>query len=255
MKRTWAGLLLATSTAFAQNPFRNDPLAPEAGRGIFRIYCGPCHGIKAEGGRGPDLTRGTYSAGDRDEDLHRVIIEGAADTEMPSFKVSLGDDNAWRLVSFIRSVARKEVEPVTGNPASGDKLFWGKGGCGACHRVGQKGGRMAPDLTTVGRIRSLKYLRESVVAPNADITPGFATISVVTRDGKKITGVQRGFDNFSAQLMDMQEDFHSYMKSDVKEATRSFNSLMPGTYQKSFTAAELNDLIAYLYGLGREGKK
>ena len=109
---------------------------------------------------------------------------------------------------------------------------------------------MGPDLTRVGRTRSLKYLRESVVSPNADLTPGYNTVTVVTRDGKKIVGVQRGFDNFSAQLMDARENYYSFLKSDVNSINREFRSLMPDTYSKLFSAAELNDMVAYLSGLG-----
>jgi len=233
-----------------QNPFKNDPQAAEAGRGIFRIYCSPCHGIRAEGGRGPDLTRGTYSAGERDTDLHGVISKGVPGTEMPSFEVGLGDENIWRVVSYIRSTTRHDAEKVTGDAAAGEKLFWGKGGCGSCHRVGPRGGRLGPDLTRAGRTRSLEYLRDSVVNPNADLTPGYATITVVTKDGKKIVGVQRGYDNFSAQLMDAKENYYSFQRSEVASISRDFLSLMPGTYGKLFSPAELNDLVAYLAGLG-----
>jgi putative heme-binding domain-containing protein len=241
---------LAMAQAEPQNPFKNDPQAAEAGRGIFRIYCSPCHGIRAEGGKGPDLTRGVYSAGERDVDLLAVISNGVPGTEMPSFSVGLGDENIWRVVSYLRSATRRDAEKVTGESANGEKLFWGKGACGQCHRVGTRGGRMGPDLTRVGRTRSLHYLRESVVSPNADLTAGYNTITVVTHDGKKIVGVQRGFDNFSAQLMDAQENYYSFMKSDVTSVKREFRSLMPEGYGKVFSASELNDLVAYMAGLG-----
>jgi putative heme-binding domain-containing protein len=245
-----AGLALAQTDDKRENPFKDDAQAVEAGRGTFRIYCSPCHGIHAEGGRGPDLTRGTYSAGDRDVDLFNVIMTGVSGTEMPPFSVSLGAENTWRVVSFIRSTTRHNVEKAPGDPAAGEKLFWGKGGCGSCHRVGARGGRLGPDLTRVGRTRSLEYLRDSVISPNADLTPGYATVTVITKDGKKIVGVQRSYDNFSAQLMDAKENYYSFQKSEVNSITRDFISLMPATYSKLFSAPELNDLIAYMAGLG-----
>jgi cytochrome c oxidase cbb3-type subunit III len=247
--------LVATAAMLAQdnaksNPFASDPQAAEAGRGIFRIYCSPCHGIKAEGGRGPDLTRGVYAAGEKDADLYRVISEGSPATEMPSFSSSIGEEGIWRLVSYIRSAARKDREAPAGDRAAGETLFWGKAGCGGCHRAGVRGGRVGPDLSLAGRSRSLKYLRESVVDPNADISPGYATIEVVTRAGKKIIGVQRGYDNFSAQLMDLQENYYSFLKSDVQSLKREMKSLMP-SYSK-LPPREIDDLVAYLQSLGRK---
>jgi len=254
VKPHWIMLIFSANLAVAQteprNPFQNDAQAAEAGRGAFRIYCSPCHGIRAEGGRGPDLTRGIYSVGDRDADLFAVISNGAPGTEMPSFSLGLGDENIWRVVAYLRSATRRDAEKATGDTASGERVFWGKGGCGGCHRIGARGGRMGPDLTRVGRSRSVQYLRESVVSPNADLTPGYNTITVITRDGKKIVGVQRGFDNFSAQLMDAKENYYSYLKSDVNSINREFRSLMPDGYGKMLTKAELDDVVAYLSRLG-----
>jgi mono/diheme cytochrome c family protein len=60
-------LCIATACrAQGTNPLAGDPQAAETGRWTFRILCAPCHGIHADGGRGPDLTRGAYSVGDQD---------------------------------------------------------------------------------------------------------------------------------------------------------------------------------------------
>lgn len=232
-----------------KNPFAGDKDAIEAGRGMFRIYCSPCHGIKAQGGRGPDLTLGVYSAGNRDQDLFRVIAEGVPGTEMPGSIDRFGEEGVWRLIAYIRSVAVNEPPPVRGDPAQGEKLFWGKGACGGCHRVGARGNRSGPDLTLVGRQRSLVYIRESILDPNASLTPGYNTITVVLKDGRKLTGVQRGYDGFSAQFMDTSENFHSYFRDEVQSMTREFRSLMPDNYGKLFGETEIDHLVAYLHSL------
>jgi cytochrome c oxidase cbb3-type subunit III len=252
----WFVMLLAgVGAAFGQNPF-SGAKAIEEGRGIFRVYCTPCHGIKGEGGRGPDLTMGTFSAGDKDSNIFQAIYDGVPGTEMQSWSVQFGNEGVWKLVTYIRSIARAERTAPKGNTATGEKLFWGKGGCGKCHVVGTRGGHLGPDLSRVGRTRSLAYLRESVVAPSADLTAGYFTLTVVTADGKQITGVQRGYDNFSAQLMDVSEKFHSFQRSAVKSIKREYRSLMPDGYGKVFNTAEMDDLLAYLVSRrGEEGSK
>ncbi|MBM3774045.1 MAG: c-type cytochrome [Acidobacteria bacterium] len=252
MKPIPAIFFAAASTCWAQtpatNPYLKDPKAAEGGRAAFRVYCSPCHGIRGEGGRGPDLTLGTYASGERDSDLFRTITEGVPGTEMPSYS-NMPDEAKWHLVSFLRSIARRDAGGVKGNVRSGEQLFWAKGGCGACHAVGARGGRLGPELTRVGRQRSLAYLRESVLAPGEDVTPGYQTVTVVTREGRKITGVERAFDNFSAQLMDSKENLHSFARSRVRSVEREYRSLMPDTYGKLFSGAELEDLVAYLASL------
>jgi putative heme-binding domain-containing protein len=247
-------VVLAAGALCAQNPLAGNRDAVEAGREIFRIYCSPCHGIRGEGGRGPDLTRGTFSAGDQDSDLFRVISEGVTGTEMQSYALVFGEEGTWRLVSYIRSIARAEGTPPRGNAAAGSTLFWGKGGCAKCHVVGTRGGHLGPDLTRVGRQRSLAYLRESVVDPSRDLTPGYFTITVVTPGGREITGVQRGYDNFSVQLTDLGEKFYSFQREDTRSVKREYRSLMPDGYARMFGAGEMDDLLAYLVGLRGEAK-
>lgn len=237
----------------AQNPFAQDAQSPEKGRVVFRIYCAPCHGIKAQGGRGPDLTRGTYAAGERDEDLYRTIRNGVPGTEMPDFS-EINEDVTWHLVSYIRSASARVHPAVSGDAQNGERLFWSKGGCGNCHRVGNKGGTLGPVLSRAGRQRSYDYLRESILKPDADISPGYETIEVVTNDGKQITGVQRGYDNFSAQLIDPAGKFYSFDRDQVKSMRRELRSLMPD-YSKKLTGPEIDDLLAYLMTLTQTGAK
>ena len=246
-------LLIAGSSAGVcpaqENPFRSDPKAPETGRWIFRVYCSPCHGIKADGGRGPNLTLGTYAAGDLDRDLFRVISRGVPGSEMPAYSGRLEDDSIWRMVSYVRSVASHDTAPVPGNSAAGEKIFWTKGECGNCHRIGSKGSSIGPDLSRVGRQRSLRYLRASVLTPDSDLTHGYSTIRVVTRDGKTIVGVEKSFDNFSFQLVDLAGNYYSFLREDVASVMRESRSLMPSTYGKLLSGNEIDDLLAYLSGL------
>lgn len=254
MIQRWVLLFAVCSLASAQgqNPFTGDAKEIEVGRATFRIYCSPCHGIRAQGGRGPDLTTGVYAHGNSDQDLYDVIANGIPGTEMPaSTPPRMTSDAIWRVVAYMRSLAKREQAALTGDAKAGEEVFWTKGQCGSCHRVGVRGGRFGPDVSVVGRARSLPYLREAVVAPDAAITPGHATITVVTAAGERITGVERIFDNFSVVLMDSQENLHSFLRSEVQSVKKEQRSLMPA-YGEILSAKELEDLISYLAGLGRE---
>src|SRR4030095_3308688 len=170
-----------------KNPFAGDANAVESGRLQFRMACAGCHGLRATGGRsGPDLTRGTFAGGNTDADLYRVISDGVPGTEMPAFTGRLQDDERWRLASYLNSLAPHDTALIPGDSAAGEKLFWEKGGCGQCHRIGTRGSGLGPNLSRIGRQRSLDYLRESIVSPDAEGTSGYATVTVVTREGKNI---------------------------------------------------------------------
>jgi putative heme-binding domain-containing protein len=230
-------------------PSPSNTRAVEGGRLTFRIVCSPCHGIHAEGGRGPDLTRGVYTSGDSDKDLFRVIATGVPGTEMAGYSSRLDNDEIAHVIAYIKSVAQPDNGTVPGDTAAGETIFWTKGGCAQCHCVGVNGSSLGPDLTRVGRQRSIAYLRSSILNPDADVTPGYATVTVVTRDGKKIVGLEKNFDNFSAQLIDLSGNYYSFLREDVTSMKLESRSLMPSTYGKLLSNAEINDLLAYLNGL------
>jgi putative heme-binding domain-containing protein len=250
MRLTILALLIVSCQAVSCQA--QDAGAAESGRWTFRILCAPCHGIRADGGRGPDLTLGTYSAGDRDSDLVRVISRGVPGTEMAAYAGRATDEEIAHLVAYIRSVAHAGKGTIRGDVAAGENIFWNTGGCGQCHRVGTKGNSIGPDLTRVGRQRSIAYLTASLLKPDADVTPGYATVTVVTREGKKIVGVERNFDNFSVQFVDLSGKYYSFVREDVISMTREPRSLMPSSYGQSLSETEVNNLLAYLNNLRGE---
>jgi quinoprotein glucose dehydrogenase len=49
----------------------------------------------------------------------------------------------------------------------------GKGSCFKCHRVGEEGGRIGPELTGLGRRFSRVHLVEAILEPSRTIMPAF----------------------------------------------------------------------------------
>lgn len=237
------------------NPLAGNSAAIDVGKGNFRLYCAPCHGIHAQGGRGPDLTRGSFNAGDSDADIFRVISRGVEGTEMSAYAERFDEQMIWRFVSFIRSVTRVSPEAVSGDVQHGLQIFTGKGGCSGCHAVGSARGGIGPPLTRIGRERSLEYLREKLLNPNISITPGYTTLTITLRDGTTVRGIEKGFDDFSAQLLDENRKYRSYRKEEVRSIKREEQSLMPSSYGQTLDAAEQTDLLAYLASLRGDAEK
>ncbi len=243
------------STGGTSNPFRNDPQAIVAGAELFRVHCSACHGERGEGGSAPALAEGIYGIGNRDEDLRQVVMWGR--NVMRGFRNILPPDSIWQVVAYVRSLSENKLDStqganaVAGDAAAGEKIFWGKGGCGQCHRVGVHGSYAGPNLSVIGTRRGAAYLRESLLDPNASVPPGYAQVRVVTADGQTVQGIRRRSDNFSVQFFDMQGAYHSYLRDAVREITESEKSLMPA-YGDVLSKAELNDLVAYLSMLGRD---
>ena len=240
-----------------RNPLAGDPEAIRQGRVIFRFGCIFCHGLEANGGtRGPDLTRGRWTHGSSDAAIFQNIDEGVPGTAMPA--TVLAEDEIWSVVAYLRTLSAASPTPIRGNREAGERIFFGSGACSKCHMVNGKGGRLGPGLSHIAAARGTKYLIESIRDPNKQITirhpnwqvtVGYETVSVLTQDGRRITGVRRNEDSFSIQIMDQREQIHRFLKKDLREVIYEPGSLMPEYTEQILSDEELQDLLAYLDSL------
>jgi cytochrome c oxidase cbb3-type subunit III len=243
-------ILLWTGSLIAQQDIRNPRTTPEdvaAGAKTFRSNCAPCHGMEGQGGRGPDLASGRFSHGASDADLLTNIAEGIPGTEMPSLFYT--EDRIWQIIAYIRSLNASTERPA-GDLARGVDLFRSKG-CIGCHRVNGQGGRLGPDLSQIGKTRSLEHLRQSILEPGAEVQPRYWVASFKDSVGKAVEGFVMNEDTYTVQLMDMNEQVRSYEKAAIKEYKVEKTSKMP-SYKESLTGEQLNDLVTYLASLRPE---
>jgi cytochrome c oxidase cbb3-type subunit 3 len=219
-----------------------------------------CHGLQAKGGsRGPDLSANRWNHGSSNAEIFRSISQGIPGTEMPGS--GFADSEIWALVEYLRSLAPHE-DRVSGNLATGEKIFTGAGGCSRCHMVKGSGGKLGPDLSRVGASRSISYLADSVREPDKDLSTGlydpnnplgvpliYDTVTVVTKEGQRIIGVAKNEDTFSVQLIDTKQDFQFFVKKDVQAVIHEHRSLMPAYSEQTLSPSMLQDLVAYLQSL------
>jgi PQQ-dependent dehydrogenase (methanol/ethanol family) len=224
------------------------------GKRVFDQACQSCHGPAGQGDRGPALNRGTFTHGNEDADLARVIRAGVPGTEMPPFP-RLTDEQTRQLVAYIRSLSRSTDAPAgaigTASAAAGEALFFGKAQCSACHEVNGRGFIVGPDLSIAGRFAAAA-LRQKILRPADPIATGRGAgpapqvLVVTTSDGREIRGVRRNEDTFSAQIVDASGALHLVDKSTVKAFRVEKASLMPGDYATRLTTAEIDQLVGYL---------
>ena len=230
--------------------------AATQGAVLFRQECTYCHGVAARGGmRGPDLTTGSWSHGGSDGELSRTITDGVPGTAMPPNRLT--EPEVSQIIAYLRTLQQPPVAPK-GDARKGEAAFAGALRCASCHMVNGRGGRLGPELTTVGSARSRAYIVESIRQPGAHLTAirglgeatqRYDTVSVTTADGRAIVGVPINEDTFTIQLMDTSERIHSFAKKDLKAFRHEDRSLMPAYDTNRLSDSDLDDLIAYLQTL------
>jgi cytochrome c oxidase cbb3-type subunit 3 len=228
----------------------------EKGRQLFLGMCSRCHGAAGGGGEGPTLNRLTRAH--NDAELRAIIRDGIPDRGMPRVR-RLTDSELVQLVGFVNSLGRAGAVASTGNPANG-KSVYAKAGCSSCHIVAGEGGDFGPELTSIGARRAPDYLRQAVVDPGAALPRGapvpgrgfneFLPVRVVTRAGLEVRGVRVNEDSFTIQVKDPANKLYSFRKADVRQIDKLFGKSMMPDYKTRVTASDLDDLVAYLSGLG-----
>jgi putative heme-binding domain-containing protein len=135
-----------------------------------------------------------------------------------------------------------------GNPERGRTLFFNvtKSQCLKCHRLGEQGEKIGPDLTGVGKRFARIHIIESILDPSRTIAPSFETLTVALKDGRSLSGVRVAETADNLTLGDREGKKHVVAKTDIEARQTDPRSIMPEGLEKSFTADEFVDLIAYI---------
>ncbi len=228
----------------AGNPYNGNEAAIKTGMGLFRIRCADCHGMDAKGVRGPDLTQ-VWASGRTDDGLFGTLRAGVPGTEMPAIDVRTPDDEVWKLLAYLRTLAAPAPsEQVAGNAQNGERIY--RVNCASCHRVNGRGGRIGPDLSRIGVARARPVLIRRIRGAMEDFLSGYEPVTVTTMNGQTVQGVKKNEDLFSVQVMDSRERLQGYLRSDVRDVTGGKQSAMPVFGPERLSENDLNDLLSYL---------
>jgi putative heme-binding domain-containing protein len=137
---------------------------------------------------------------------------------------------------------------VSGNPLRGRVLFAGKAHCISCHRVGETGSAVGPNLTSVGTELTVDQLRKSLLDPDPSVAPAYQIYRVITRSGKVISGRLLNQDPYSLQMIDSDNQLVAFERSELREWGLIQTPPMP-SYSGTLNTDELADVLAYLASL------
>ena len=135
-----------------------------------------------------------------------------------------------------------------GDPVRGHAVFAGKtGACTTCHAMAYVGGRVGPDLSHIGAIRTPRDLLEAIVRPSATFVRSYEPSVVITADGRSFQGVVRE-EPWGIVAVQTSATVVERLPRDSVEAIEPGRvSLMPQGYDTLLSAQELADLVAFLH--------
>ena len=144
--------------------------------------------------------------------------------------------------AFVEAKAALKLSPV---PANGRVVF--EKACAACHRLNQQGVAVGPDLFDI-RQQPKESILYHIVIPEAEIAPNFVNYECELKDGRTLSGLLASENTGNITLRMGQGVEENVARSQIARLTASRLSLMPQELEKTMTAQELADLLAYLKG-------
>ncbi|MPZ17812.1 MAG: c-type cytochrome [Luteitalea sp.] len=148
-------------------------------------------------------------------------------------------------------LAEFQAAAADGDPERGRQVFVsGKGSCIVCHRVGDSGGEIGPNLSTIGRSRSAQQLLDAIVYPTeSGFARGYEAYNVSTRDGKTYMGTIPRETPDTIYVTSVTGEPVAVPRDQIQTMEPSPMSLMPSGLERLLSRQELGDLVAYLHSL------
>ncbi|MGQ0637472.1 MAG: PVC-type heme-binding CxxCH protein [Planctomycetaceae bacterium] len=183
-----------------------------------------------------------------EEDLAKVILR-LPPSQQPAGRAlaeklrEARERQSRELAGFVERAAK-------GDPVRGRAVFLStQAACATCHRIGQEGGQIGPDLTKIGASRSARDLVESIVVPSSTIAQGFESYTVQTTDGLVFNGILARQTPELVVLVDSARKETRLKRDEIEAMVRSSASIMPDGFAGKLTPEHLADLIAWLQSL------
>ena len=139
---------------------------------------------------------------------------------------------------------------ANGNAQRGELLFKAaQSACLSCHKVGELGGTIGPDLSALGRAQTKEAIVESVLWPKRQVKEGFMLTVVTTKDGRTLQGYRSSESSETLTLRDFSANALVAVSKRELAARNDAGTIMPDGLTDRLNPAELADLLRYLFEL------
>lgn len=192
-------------------------------------------------------------------DIHRRTITGeAAKAGIAAGSAAASSDIRGLFETFIPESQRrptlgptfdpKAVLAKTGDSARGKLIYFSDGArCRNCHELDDRAKSLGPTLVDINKKFPVAGdLILHAMQPSLKIEDAFAAYTIVTIDGKVLTGLVVEQSPSEVVLKTVEKQVVRLARSNIEEMVRSEKSLMPERILSDLTAQEAADLIEYV---------
>ena len=161
--------------------------------------------------------------------------------------------------NFVKNWTMADLKPLLASGLEGGRNFkngrdaFGQATCFACHRFGQEGGAIGPDLTSAAGKFSPHDFLEQIIEPNKEISDQYGSMTFTMKDGSIIVGRIANLkgDNYRIITNLFAPGEMTIIDSKkVKSVEPSKISMMPPGLLNTLSDEDILDLTAYVLSAG-----
>jgi putative membrane-bound dehydrogenase-like protein len=172
-------------------------------------------------------------------DVQRLTGHSDASLRAQAKKIFQRDDSA-------RGEVVKKFRPaleLKGDTVRGHVVYQQR--CASCHRAGNEGFAVGPDLASVAASGGEKLLA-SILDPNAEVAAAFVAYAIETKNGESHLGVLAG-ENPSAVMLKLPNgETARVLRENILSMRGSDKSLMPEGLEEGLSAQDMADLLEFM---------
>lgn len=185
-------------------------------------------------------------------EILRVVREsGLASPELETAVKTSGKITSRKTITTEERTALLTLAKQSVTAAEGERVFRNeKLGCLKCHAIGGAGGKVGPDMVSLGGSAQPDYLLESLLDPNAKVKENYHTVVIETTAGKVLSGVQVKQSKEEVVVRTANDELLTIAGNEIEEISPGL-SLMPEGLVDALTDQEVASLVRFLSELGR----
>ena len=221
------------------------------GRAAFQRICSVCHSVNVATSQ--RMTRAEWSGVVND-----MVSRGAQGTsgELESIvnylSTNFGKGNVSTSGGGQLSNPAEQLAPLSGREIAAAKKLIQTNGCLSCHRIGEMGSYIGPNLNDIGSNLSPDQIFHTLASPNDMVQPDNRTVQLTTHDGQRVTGRILNQDGFSVQLINSSGELKSFEKATLRQFEIVTTNPMPA-YATKLNKDDMRTIVRYLASLREPG--
>jgi putative heme-binding domain-containing protein len=132
---------------------------------------------------------------------------------------------------------------LTPDRARGEQVF--RRECLTCHRLGNQGREVGPNLSTVAHLTPEEVMI-SILDPNREVSPNYVEYLIMLKEGRTTSGLIASETATSITLRRAENVQETILRQNIEEINSTGKSLMPEGLEQKLTLQDMADLLAFL---------